>query len=63
MENEEWVVYRIDNDERVYCEPRADWDEWFHIRGYTEPPPELTLLAKGLTRQQAKQMVRLANGK
>jgi hypothetical protein len=68
MLEEEWVVYRIktrpswgvSDIDGLECEPRKDWDDWLTKHG-NALAASLTLVADGLTEQQAKLMVKLGS--
>jgi len=63
LEAEEWVVFTFKHSEgEVFCEPRAEWDNYLKRYGHSAPPSNMILLAEGITEETAKKMTRLANG-
>lgn len=68
MNTDEWVVYRVTQDNQkvaLGCETRADWDEWErrYRSGHARDKAEwetVELIASGLTRDRALQLVLLA---
>jgi hypothetical protein len=67
MNTDEWVVYRVTQDNlktALGCETRADWDEWERrYKSGHEVFPEgerVELLAAGLTETVAREMVHMS---
>lgn len=58
--SEEWVVYRVYGG-YVDSAPAREWDEHMETLRTRRQYSNLTLLARGLTQEQAKTMKRLAN--
>lgn len=62
-EADEWVVYSFltshTGERRLQCTPRERWESWFKSVPRVTKSMQLTLLAGGLTQEQAQMMVDL----
>ena len=60
MNTEEWMVTRVDRWGLVYQRAQA-WDEWLENYPGNAQLKDAQVIARGLTREQAEQMCKLAN--
>ena len=58
-EDNEWVVYQGKNSRYIHATSAESWDEFFRYSAEIGEEINLTLLARGLTQEQAQAMTKL----